>query len=125
MCPLTEGTKNAEFTGHRDFGQNTQDKEGGNKANSMAAATLLCMWLVSCTPGVITYLGTTVLLSLRQRKRKNLKMAFFFFPKLFSIIFRQQSTDWSVLFIIYRSVLFISTGLELAQLLTFIFLLMC
>lgn len=43
--PLTMDTKNAEFTGHRDFGQNSQDKEKSNKANSAIGASLLCVWV--------------------------------------------------------------------------------
>lgn len=43
--PLTVGTKNAEFTGHRDFGQSSKSKEESKKATSATGATLLCVWV--------------------------------------------------------------------------------
>lgn len=81
MCPLTEGTKNAEFTGHRDFGQNTQDKEGGNKANSMAAATLLCMWVGLLHTRCNNLFGDNSFTVLEAEKEEKLEDGFFFFSK--------------------------------------------
>lgn len=43
--PLTVGMQNAELTGHRGFGQNSQGKEESSKANSATGATLLCVWV--------------------------------------------------------------------------------
>lgn len=34
MYPLTVDTNNAQFTGHKDIGQNFYDKEEANKSSS-------------------------------------------------------------------------------------------
>lgn len=42
---LIVGIKNSEFTGHRDFWQNSQAKEESNKANRATGVALLCEWI--------------------------------------------------------------------------------
>lgn len=42
LAKFGEDTKNAEFTGHRDIWQNSQDKEETNKDNS-ATVLKLCL----------------------------------------------------------------------------------
>lgn len=113
--PLRVGTKNAEFTSHRDLGQNSQDKEGSNKANSAAAAALLCVWVGLLHTRWNNFLGNNSCTYPWGRERGRT------WGWLFSRRYFQSSSGSNL----YRSVLFISTGLKLAQLLKFIFWLMC
>lgn len=71
--------------------------------------------LVSGPPGEITYLGTTVVPILEAEKEEKLEDCFL---KIIENILGDKSY-------LYRNVLFISTGIKLAQLLKFIFLLIC